>query len=249
MCVYLPLGGYAQVGCVYLGVIANVKMMTTRNILTLFIGLNFVACNNSATDNKKVSTTSDTIKTVSEDSLNMDKNETEIVVKNKADYSEKFIQGLRELGYEKFELKDSLLLINGKDTAYFPETPKIGKQIVLTGRKGNLAIALTVKRINYTTVDYKIEMVEFGKSSHNQSGQADIISSFFFGAESDESEKTGNGYFVIEFTEYKDKDCYTFIRLGYEDETGPYLLGKLKKNCSGKIMDIDLDNFTTLIEK
>jgi hypothetical protein len=231
-------------------------MTTNRNILTLFIALTFVACNNSATNNKSISTPSDTIKTVSVDSLNMDKNKvptdkikTEIVVKNKADYSEIFIQGLRELGYEKFELKDSLLLINGKDTAYFPETPKIGKQLVLTGRKGNLAIALTVKRINYTTVDYKIEMVEFGKTSHNQSGQADIISSFFFGAESDESEKTGNGYFVTEFTEYTDKDCYTFIRLGYEDETGPSLLGKLKKNCNGKIMDIDLDNFTTLIEK
>lgn len=231
-------------------------MTTTRNILTLFIALTFVACNNSATDNKSISTPSDTIKTVSVNSLNLDKNEgpinkikTEIVVKNEADYSEKFIQGLRELGYENFELKDSLLLINGKDTVYFPETPKIGKQIVLTGKKGNLAIALTVKRINYTTVDYKIEMVEFGKTSHNQSGQADIISSFFFGAESDESEKTGIGYFVTEFTEYKDKDCYTYIRLGYEEETGPYLLGKLKKNCNGKIMDINLDNFTTLIEK
>lgn len=181
--------------------------------------------------------------------VSLNKIKTEIVVKNKSDYSENFIQGLRELGYEKFELKDSLLLINGKDTSYFPETPEIGKEIVLTGRKENLAIALTVKRINYTTVDYKIEMVEFGKTSHNQSGKADIISSFFFGTESDQSEKTGNEYFVTAFTEYKDKDCYTFIRLGYEEETGPFLLGKLKKNCNGKIMDIDLDNFITLIEK
>jgi len=231
-------------------------MTTVKYILTILIGLTFVACNNSATENKNVSTSSDTIKTVSVDSLNVDKNEvpsnkkeTEIVIKNKSDYSEKFIQGIKELGNEKFELKDSLLLINDKDTAYFPETPKIGKQIVLTGRKGNLAIALTVKRINYTTVDYKIEMVEFGKTSHNQSGQADIISSFFFGAESDVSEKTGIGYFVTEFTEYKDKGCYTYIRLGHKEETEPYLLGKLKKNCNGKIMDIDLENFTTLIEK
>jgi hypothetical protein len=231
-------------------------MTTVKNILTLFIGLAFVACSNSATESKTVSTSTDTIKTVSVDNHNVEKKEnpsdnkeTEIVIKNKAVYSVTFIQGLKELGYEKFELKDNLFLINGKDTAYFPETPKIGKHIVLTGRKGNLAIALTVKRINYTTVDYKIEMVEFSKASHNQSGQADIISSFFFGAESDESEKTGIGYFVTEFTEYKNKDCYTYIRLGYEEETGPYLLGKLKKNCNGKIMDIDLDNFTTLIEK
>jgi|LakMenE18May11ns_1017448.scaffolds.fasta_scaffold9576214_2 hypothetical protein len=231
-------------------------MTTVKNILTILIGLTLVACNNSTKDNKNVSNSSDTIKTILADSLDFnynevasDKRETEIVIKNKSDYSVKFIRGLKNLGYEKFELKDSLLLINSKDTAYFPKTPKIGKRLVLTGRKGNLAIALTVKRINYTTVDYKIEMVESGKKSHNQSGQADIVSSFFFGSESDESEKTGNGYSVTEFTEYKEKNCYTFIRLGYEKETGPYLLGKLKKNCNGKIIDIDLENFTTLIEK
>ena len=136
-----------------------------------------------------------------------------------------------------------MLLINGKDTAYFPETPKIGKQIILTGRKGNLAISLTVKRINYTTVDYKIEMVEFGKSSHNSSGQAEIISSFFLGAESNDDEKSGESYFVTEYID-RENDCYTHIRLG--DETD---LVKIIKNCNGKIKDITLDNFTTLHRK
>lgn len=222
-----------------------------------------MACNNSATDHKSVLSSQDTVTTVPVDSPYSNEKKmannndvytkvrkaTEVVIKDRADYSEKFIQGLKELGFEKIELRDSLLLINDKDTAYFPRTLKIGKQIILTGKKGNLAIALTVKRINYTTVDYKIEMVEFGKASHDQTGQADIIASFFYGSESDVSEKTGNGYFVTEFSEYKDKDCYTHIRLGYEEETGPYLSGKLKKNCNGQIMVIDLDNFTTLVEK
>lgn len=114
-----------------------------KNILTILIGLTFLACNNSAIKNKDISTPSDTFTTVSSSTDNStvdiqeqtDKKETEIIIKNKADYSEKFIQGLKELGYDKFELKDSLLLINGKDSAYFPETPKIGKQIVLTGKK------------------------------------------------------------------------------------------------------------------
>jgi hypothetical protein len=39
------------------------------------------------------------------------------------------------------------------------------------------------------------------------------------------------------------------IRLGYEEAISPYLMGKLKKNCNGQIMDITLDNFPTLIEK
>src|SRR5690554_3005185 len=233
-------------------------MTTTKNILTIFIGLTFVACNNSATENNSVLTHSDAIKTVSVDSFYIDENEvtsdykvfdekikeTEIIIKNKADYSDKFIQGLKKLGYKKFELIDSLLIIDNKDTVTFSQTPKIGEQRVYTGRQDNLAIAVTVKRINYTTVDYKIEMVEFGKTSHNQTGQSDIISSFFFGAESDEDERTGEGYFVTEFIDNRENNCYTHIRLGDENE-----LAKIIKNCNGKIKDITLDNFTTLHRK
>jgi hypothetical protein len=175
--------------------------------------------------------------------------QTEIIVKNKADYSEKFIQGLKKLGFKKIELKDSLIIINDSDTSYFPGCPSIGKYMVLTGRKDDLEIALTIERKNYTTLDYKIEMVEFGKARHSQSGQADLNSGFFFGAESDISMKSGNAYLVTEFVEYQKNDCYTFIRLGYDEETGPYLLGKLKKNCNDKLLDINLENFTTLIEK
>lgn len=228
------------------------KMTTVKNILTILIGLTFVACNNSATDNKNISTSSDTITTVSSSTNNStvdiqeqsDKKETEIVVKNKADYSEKFIQGLKELGYKKFELIDSLLIIDNKDTVTFSQTPKIGEQRVYTGKQDNLAIAVTIKRINYTTVDYKIEMVEFGKTSHNQTGQSDIISSFFLGAESNEDERTGEGYFVTEYIDNRENNCYTHIRLGDENE-----LAKIIKNCNGKIKDITLDNFTTLHRK
>jgi hypothetical protein len=226
-------------------------MTTVKNILTILIGLTFVACYNSASDNKIVSTSSDTIKSASVDSLNVDinevpskKKETELVIKSKSDYSEKFIQGLKELGYKKLELKDSLLIIDSKDTVTFSQTPKIGEYRVYTGRQDNLAIAVTVKRINYTTVDYKIEMVEFGKTSHNQTGQADIISSFFFGAESNEDERTGEGYFVTEYTDNGENNCYTHIRLGDENE-----LAKIIKNCNGKIKDITLENFTTLHRK
>ncbi len=55
--------------------------------------------------------------------ITSNKKETEIIIKNKADYSEKFILGLKELGFEKIELKDSLLIINDNDTTYFPNTP------------------------------------------------------------------------------------------------------------------------------
>jgi hypothetical protein len=169
---------------------------------------------------------------------------TEIVVKNNAAYSEHFIQGLQELGFQKIELIDSLLIIDNKDTVLFSRTPKIGESRVYTGKKGNLAIAVTIKRINYTTVDYRIEMVEFGKANHTQTGQADIISSFFFGPESNIDEQTGVGYFVTEYTDNRANNCATQIRIGDENE-----LAKIIKYCNGKIKDITLDNFTTLHQK
>ena len=182
-------------------------------------------------------------------SQNIDKNEapaysTEIVIKNKAAYSEHFIEGLQELGFQKIELKDSLVIIDQKDTVQFSCTPKIGETRVYTGKQGNLAIAVTVKRSNYTTVDYQIEMVEFGKTSHTQAGQADISSGFFFGPESNIDEQTGEGYFVTEYTDNRANNCATHIRIGDENE-----LAKIMKYCNGKIKDITLDNFATLHRK
>ncbi len=223
-----------------------------KTILTILIGLTFTACNNSMIHNKNIWTSADRIAIVSSSTKystvykqeQSDKKETEIIVKNKADYSEKFIQGLKNLGYKKFELIDSLFIIEDKDTVTFSQTPKIGERRIYTGRLENLAIAVTIKRINYTTVDYTIEMVEFGKTSHNQTGQADIISSFFFGAESNEDERTGEGYFVTEYIDNRENNCYTHIRIGDDNQ-----LAKIIKNCNGKIKDITLENFTTLHTK
>lgn len=234
----------------------GLKMKKLSFVFTVLCSLSFIAHSYSAVSDGGIAIPSDRINSVLPDSLSKDstesiafKDETEIVIKNKDDYSKQFVDELRALGYEKIELIDSLIIFNGKDTAYFPELPIIGKHFVLTGRKGDLAIALSIQRINYSTIGYNLEMVEFGRASHNQTGQADISANFFLGAESDESDISGLTYFATEFLEFKDGDCYTYIRLGYDEESGPFLLGKIKKNCNGEIMDIDLNNFTTLIEK
>jgi hypothetical protein len=217
------------------------------------------ACNHPSPDTKSDPVISDSAidakfadtsgKTIASSPTTVDNKPAEVIVKNKTGYSEKFIEGLRKQnGYQKFELLGSWMIIDGKDTATFPETPKIGEQFKLTGLKDNVAIALIIKRINYTTIEYSIEMVEFGKTNHFEKGQASISPSFFLGSESDESTMTGNAYFATEFFEEKKNDCRTSIRLGKEDGRHE-LLGKLIKNCNGKIKDITLDNFPTLVEK
>lgn len=214
-------------------------MKTSKSVLLILIGLTL--CSVKAQADKNASSGLAT------------ENEKQpiIVVDNESDYSKKFIDGLKEIShYKKFMLKKNVLIIEETDTTYFSETPKIGERYVLTGEKDGLKISVTVKRINYTTVDYTIEMFSSGgELKHSQVGQADIASAFFLGDESDESDKSGINYFVTEYSESRENDCYTYIRLGYEEETDPGLLGKIIKNCNGDIQDIDLDNFPTLIEK
>src|SRR6476620_2367133 len=75
------------------------------------------------------------------------KTAVKVIVTNKSDYSEKFIKDLEKdyaLG-KKFILKDSLLIIDDHDTAYFSPTPKHGQVFVLKGTNEDLTITLTVK--------------------------------------------------------------------------------------------------------
>ena len=170
-----------------------------------------------------------------------------VVVKNTADYSEAFIAGLREsTGFRKFNLEDSLLIVDNQDTILFPQSVKFGDEIQFTGRKGELVIALRVKRINYSTVSYTLEMVEFGKSHHNQKGTADLSSGFFLGSESDE--QNGEMYMVDEFIDQRD-DCLLKIRIGNAPGNRNSLVCKVVKNCNGKLKNITLTNFPALQEK
>lgn len=91
-------------------------------------------------------------------------------------------------------------------------------------------------------------MVEFGKTNYTTKGIASIADGSHLGEESDESSISGLSYSSEQYIDTKE-DCYTYIRLGKEEKSGNYLLGKIIKNCNNKIKDIDLDNFPTLIEK
>lgn len=175
-------------------------------------------------------------------------NNNSMFVKDSSDYSLKFLNELSESGMKDVSLVDSFMILGERDTISFPKIPKIGKRCVLTAKKGELAIALTIKRVNQTSIDYKIEMVEFGKANFTSEGQADLKPHFYFGSESDENSLTGNSYFSTEFSNNRDS-CYTYIRLGREEDSSPYLLGKINKNCNGEIKDVELGNFPTLIEK
>lgn len=226
--------------------------------ICLFILVLF-GCSSPQTNEIKLENRPDTSTTVSVDSFYFDESEVvegklgykeffpdsdsvKIKVKNPSDYSEKFIQGLKELPFHNIELRDSLFILAEFDYTHFPKTPKIGRPIILRGKRDSLSITLNLKRINYTTIDYSFEILELGNLSIKQSGKADIHSGFFIGEESEESEISGLIYSVTEFINDQDNNCFTIINLGYEEESGPLLLGSLYLNCPG-------DNSNNVAEK
>ena len=171
-----------------------------------------------------------------------------IEIADSSDYSADFIDDLHQTGVKDVRLIGDMFIQNGGDTVYFPQYPVLGREIVLAGKKADLEITLTVRRINQTTIDYKVEMMKSNKERFSKRGQANIYPQFYLGSESDESDISGIAYMADQYEDINDS-CYTYIRLGKEEDSGSQLLGKLIMNCNGKIHDIDLDNFPTLIEK
>lgn len=174
----------------------------------------------------------------------------EVFVDNESDYATGFIDALRETsGMKRVDLKENLMILNQKDSILFPAIPELHKSMTFTARKEDLAIALILKRINYTSIEYRIELVEFGKTSKMENGIADLAVFFFLGSESDTDDLTGENYFSTAYSTEKDS-CYTNIRIGQiESSIEKPLLVKVLKNCNGKIKDISLDNFPTLHKK
>ncbi len=175
--------------------------------------------------------------------------ETEIIVRRKADYPDQFIEGLKGLGYQRIELRDSFLIVDGKETHSFPVTPKKGGELTFTGVLDKMMMALHVKRITMTTVNYRIEMVEWGKASHNLEGEATLAPDFFQRKETDVHDPSGKHYDVVRFTDNREGDCHVEIRIGTEPMGQPYLLARLRKNCNGKLPDLTSENAPLLHEK
>lgn len=176
-----------------------------------------------------------------------------ITIHNKNDYDTSFLNDLSTINFDSVTLIGNEMIVqrnNWKNTIDFPDAPAIGQYKVFTARKENLAVALSIERINYTTIDYKVEMVEFGKANYTTKGKAHLNSRFFLGSEPAKNTNTGHMLYLTKFSSNDEKEgCYTTIGIGYQGESPNILYAILDKNCNDSLPDISNDNFKTLIEK
>ncbi|MBK8800915.1 MAG: hypothetical protein IPN71_02450 [Fibrobacteres bacterium] len=171
------------------------------------------------------------------------------MVVDRAQYSRNFLAGLdRATEGKRYVLDRGVLVMEGNDTARLPSIPAFGGMIRLERENEGTLVRLEVTRKNWTAVEYRLEVVASGKEPQVETGIAEIPATFFLGAESDESESSGESYFVEEYTETRPDDCTLSLRLGRESESDGALLGRVVVNCPSLKLP-DLSAFPALFQK
>ena len=124
---------------------------------------------------------------------------------------------------------------------------ELNKPYKFTARKENIAVALSVEKLNQVAIKYKLEIVAFGKGNYHKEGVAEIKGCIPIGLESEISPITGDLVFVDEYFDRTDS-CFFHIRIGKDDEV-PYMFARLSSDCDTKFVEIAKDDFPKLREK
>ncbi len=199
----------------------------------------------SCNQNSKSGETSTSPFTTQKSNFIIDTNSSMIVI-DSSFYSASFLRSLEpQKANWKFYLDGDKFIFNNIDTILFPDFLPLNKGIFLTGKKGDLQINLSVKRILMSTIDYKIEVINNKNPPAIKSGLADLSPYFFIHSKTDEIDSTR---YSTEYAEYWDNndDYLTSIRIG-KGPDNKLLLGKVE--CKLKTLEINPDNCPTLIEK
>lgn len=162
------------------------------------------------------------------------------------DYSRPFLMGIEDYQTElgKVELLGDLMIADGIDTFAFPKAAEIDEIYMLVAEKEGKIVFVSLTRRNYTSLDYDL-WIEGPDEVFGQSGTAHLPTSFFMGAEVDESSISGLSYTAYEY--YDDENqCPITFRLGHEEESGEGLLAKVILSCKGDGPVIGLEDFPTL---
>jgi hypothetical protein len=94
-------------------------------------------------------------------------------------------------------------VIIGNDTTFFPDDLPLYKELVFKGLQDEEKLALFLKRINYTTLEYRFEQSS-GNAHKSIKGRADLNAGFFLGAETDTDDLDETNYLAVEYFDYSE---------------------------------------------
>lgn len=155
------------------------------------------------------------------------KNHLTISIEDKDQYSEEFVTELDtkfEDLYTSIDLEDNLLILDKRDTMYFPEEPVMEEIYTLKASNKMWISELTVERINQTSIKFNVAFTDRLGYKIAEKGIATLSPSFILGSESDDI--NGEVYYLVYV--HRDGNRNIAIRLGIEKGTENLLIGRIQ---------------------
>lgn len=159
-----------------------------------------------------------------------------LVIKDESKYSKVFINSLREFisSDANVELDDStvIFLNHPKMSMKFPVHPKKNEYYTFAANNGLAYYELTLRRINYSDIEFHVVLKEGLEVNYDSKGVAVISPGFINGAEMYEDEITNGGYPMYGY-ESSNENCTTllYVSTPYAGETE--LKAKIKEITCG----------------
>lgn len=146
------------------------------------------------------------------------------IVKDSSRYSSEYISDLRTLSsdFDTLLLLDDTIIIysrpfNGHsyvesvDTTYIPKIPLLNKQLIYKREVENKKYELSMRRINYSNIEYDLKI----NDSINKSGQLVLTAGSILGDEYEEDEE-GLMRTVIKYIDQS--KCWTLVRIDEDSQ-------------------------------
>ena len=205
-----------------------------RLTFILIIGILVACTNNSISLDKQESVSTDSAEMTNSDTNgiveNDNKRETIFYFKDSTKYSHEWIKEFKERhsGYTSVQLFDDTIIINNdrKDFITLPTDLPFDSEVYYELTEEGRTISLTVKRINYTTIEYS-----YADNDNEKKGLAHIEPVFYFGAEGMFEDDDGMTYGMNEYIDHSQKDCWTYIYVGMKSINKTFL----KEGCEGHL--------------
>jgi len=150
--------------------------------------------------------------------LNPNQSNTKYFIKDESKYSQTFLTEFkaRHSVYETVALIDDTIIVNNDRVGHIiiPTDLPLNQQVTYEKTENSNKYILTVKRINYSTLEYIYYEEVNGQETNPNQGTADLEPVFYFGAEGTFEDENENVYGMNEYIDNSEKDCWTYIYVG-----------------------------------
>jgi hypothetical protein len=143
---------------------------------------------------------------------------TKFFIKDDSKYSKTFLAEFkaRHSVYQSVSLIDDTIIVNNDKVGHIiiPTDLPLNQQVTYEKTEKGKTHILTVKRINYSTLEYIYFEEVNGQKTNRRQGTANLEPVFYFGAEGTFEDENENVNGMNEYIDNYEKDCWTYIYVG-----------------------------------